>query len=76
MTESQNCGRGRPRACFAWGMVAMIALPLAWALADTPSSYSPVVIKEEFKATKARMEAAKPDIMLLGVGPMQMLTPK
>ncbi len=41
----------------------VIALTFTQAWADQPSSYSPVVIKEGFDATVARMAAAKPAIM-------------
>ncbi len=41
----------------------VLLLPWAGSRADVPSSYSPVVIKEAFDATKARMEAAKAEIM-------------
>jgi len=41
----------------------VLLLPWADSRADVPSSYSPVVIKEAFDATKARMEAAKAEIM-------------
>jgi len=41
----------------------VLLLPWAGSRADVSSSYSPVVIKEAFDATKARMEAAKAEIM-------------
>ncbi|MBU0509664.1 cytochrome B6 [bacterium] len=44
-------------------VMASIGLPLIKALAEEPSSYSPVVIKEAFETTMARMKAAKPDVM-------------
>lgn len=43
--------------------VLVLLFPWARSQADAPSSYSPVVIKEAFDTTKARMEAAKPDIL-------------
>jgi len=49
-------------AAIAICVVGVVALsPLAWA--DPPSSYSPVVIKEDFKVTMERMAAAKSAIM-------------
>ncbi len=55
------CGRG-VMAAIAICVVGVVALsPLAWA--DPPSSYSPVVIKEDFKVTMERMAAAKSAIM-------------
>ncbi|MGB9625927.1 MAG: cytochrome B6 [Phycisphaerae bacterium] len=41
----------------------LLLLPRAGSGADGPSSYSPVVIREAFDATKARMEAARAEIM-------------
>ena len=41
----------------------IIGVPLHHALAENPSSYSPVVIKEDFDSTMARMKAAKPQVM-------------
>ncbi|UCE60263.1 MAG: hypothetical protein JSU63_00650 [Phycisphaerales bacterium] len=44
-------------------VLAAIILLSATALAENPSSYAPVVVKESFDATMARMMAAKPAIM-------------
>ncbi len=44
-------------------LVGVFALPLNQVLAENPSSYAPVVIKEGFDTTVARMKAAKPAIM-------------
>ncbi|MBU0718312.1 MAG: cytochrome B6 [Planctomycetes bacterium] len=44
-------------------MLVSITGFLASALAETPSSYAPVVAKEDFAATMARMTAAKPAVM-------------
>jgi len=44
-------------------MIAAIGLLCTEAQAGNPSSYSPVVIKEAFEATMARMQAAKPEVM-------------
>ena len=43
--------------------VAVIGLPVAFVAAEDPSSYSPVVVKENFDDTMARMVAAKPAVM-------------
>ncbi len=43
--------------------VAVIGLPVAFVAAEDPSSYSPVVIKENFDDTMARMVTAKPAVM-------------
>lgn len=43
--------------------VTLIGLGVAYAQAPKPSSYSPVVITEDFAATMAKMKAAKPDVM-------------
>jgi len=45
--------------------VAIITAALSYAEAPTPkqSSYSPVVITEDFDSTMARMKAAKPEVM-------------
>jgi len=46
------------------GLVALVvALPAAQLWAGGPSSYSPVVITEDFDQTVARMKAAKPEVM-------------
>ena len=42
---------------------AMVGLPIREAMAQSPSSYAPVVIQEDFETTMARMEAAKPAAM-------------
>ena len=42
---------------------SLIALGAAYAGEATKSSYSPVVIKEPFEKTMARMKAAKPEVM-------------
>ncbi len=44
-------------------LIAAVGLAFTRALAEKPSSYSPVVIKEDFEATMARMKAAKPEVM-------------
>ena len=44
-------------------VLAGVGLPAMQALAENPSSYAPVVVKEDFAATMARMEAAKPAVM-------------
>jgi len=44
-------------------MAAMAALPWANAQAAPPTSYSPVVIQEDFQTIKDRMSAAKPEVM-------------
>ncbi len=55
---------GRPTALIVIVLSGLVfLLPWAPSQADVPSSYSPVVIKEAFDKTKARMEAAKPEIM-------------
>jgi cytochrome c peroxidase len=41
----------------------VIGLPVAFVAAEDPSSYSPVVIKENFDDTMARMVTAKPAVM-------------
>lgn len=54
------------RPITALGIVALgvlVALPWMRAWAGPPSSYSPVVMTEDFSATMARMKAAKPEIM-------------
>ena len=43
--------------------VAVIGLPVAFVAAEDPSSYSPVVVKENFDDTMARMVTAKPAVM-------------
>ena len=54
----------------AWVATAIVAIPMvvvglpfAKALGGNPSSYSPVVIQEDFETTMARMKAAKPEVM-------------
>ena len=42
---------------------AFLSAPCAGADETRPSSYSPVVIREDFEQTVARMEAAKPQII-------------
>ena len=44
-------------------MIAAIGLAFTKARAGNPSSYSPVVVKEDFEATMTRMKAAKPEVM-------------
>jgi cytochrome c peroxidase len=44
-------------------LIAGVGLPLAGVRAEKPSSYAPVVMKEDFAATMARMKAAKPEVM-------------
>src|SRR5687768_5544523 len=41
----------------------LLGLGLAYAQAQKPSSYMPVVITEDFAATMAKMKAAKPEVM-------------
>lgn len=61
--------RTRLRPPNPWTMVlaaaagAALIVPLASTWAQNASSYSPVVIKEDFKVTMQRMSAAKPGIM-------------
>lgn len=57
--------KGRSPTVWIVIVLSGVALLVPWARsqADVSSSYSPVVIKEAFDATKARMEAAKPEIM-------------
>ncbi len=55
---------GRWALLAAGGLVALVvALPAARLWAEGPSSYSPVVITEDFEQTMARMKAAKPEVM-------------
>lgn len=56
-------GRRRVGSCSLTLMVLLLLLSRATSWAETPSSYSPVVIKEAFETTKTRMEAAKPEVM-------------
>lgn len=44
-------------------MGAALALPAGLGFADQPTSYSPVALTESFDEVKARMEAAKPEVM-------------
>lgn len=44
-------------------LTGAVGLPVSQVLAGDPSSYAPVVIKEDFDATMARMEAEKPQVM-------------
>ncbi len=44
-------------------LLAGVGLPVMQALAENPSSYAPVVVKEDFATTMARMKAAKPAVM-------------
>lgn len=53
-----------------WSVAAAVALGIGvvgvlftTALAENPSSYAPVVVKEDFAATMARMAAAKQEVM-------------
>ena len=43
--------------------MAGVGLCVTTARAQNPSSYSPVVIQEDFETTMARMKAAKPAVM-------------
>ena len=43
--------------------LAMTEVPVKKAVAQTPSSYAPVVVGEDFEATMARMKAAKARVM-------------
>lgn len=42
--------------------ILLLAVPMV-AIAQQPTSYSPVALTEPFEAVKARMEAAKPEVM-------------
>lgn len=44
-------------------IIAILLTTVTWLRAETPTSYSPVVITEDFKDIMARMSAAKPAIM-------------
>lgn len=46
--------------CSLIGLISFIAMPL---YADQPSSYAPVVIKEDFSTIMKRMQEEKPEIM-------------
>lgn len=54
MSKTQHC-------IFATGVLLLVIPVLA--VAQQPTSYSPVALTEPFAAVKARMEAAKPEIM-------------
>lgn len=60
-TCTKRIGLGGVAAVIIIAVGFVVMAPLAWG--DPPSSYSPVVIKEDFKVTMQRMSAAKPDIM-------------
>ena len=57
--------RGITPAILVVGVVsfAFLSAPCAGADETRPSSYSPVVIQEDFEKTVARMEAAKPQVI-------------
>jgi cytochrome c peroxidase len=46
-----------------WALIVIVALSCARAANSVPSSYSPVVITEDFDSIMARMKAAKPEVM-------------
>jgi len=51
-------------ACIAFGIISVLSFGYAMAAMDKPpSSYSPVVAKESFEQTMARMSSAKDDVM-------------
>ena len=61
-----NPKAAKVRPWFSVAMAAMLIVPTAAYSQDAndkPSSYAPVVIKESFAKTMARMKAAKPEIM-------------
>lgn len=60
-TSFKRCVRGVMAAIVICVAGSALLPPLVWA--DTPSSYAPVVIQEDFKAAMERMAAAKPAIM-------------
>ena len=62
-TGRQDHWGARTAAVVGASALAAISFPSASALAGNPSSYAPVVVKESFDATMARMKAAKPAVM-------------
>jgi len=46
-----------------WALIVIVALSCAKVANSVPSSYSPVVITEDFGSIMARMKAAKPEVM-------------
>ncbi|MGB2987866.1 MAG: cytochrome B6 [Phycisphaerae bacterium] len=62
-TRRQDHWGARTAAVVGASALAAISFLSASALAGNPSSYAPVVVEEDFDATMARMEAAKPDVM-------------
>ena len=58
-----QAGHDRWRRAGMIAAVAVIGLPVAFVAAEDPSSYSPVVVKENFDDTMARMVTAKPAVM-------------
>ncbi|MCB9850454.1 MAG: cytochrome B6 [Phycisphaerales bacterium] len=53
-----NTRHGLPMLAVA----ALIAIPITIARAETPTSYAPIAITEDFETTMHRMEAAKPEV--------------
>src|SRR5574337_1877360 len=45
------------------GSLALLGMAMMTLAQDQPSSYAPVVIKEDFKTTLNRMKAKKPEVM-------------
>lgn len=66
---SLGCMRGISQKLGTWltgTLAAVLVVPIAafaQDMSDKPSSYAPVVIKESFPKTMARMKSAKPEIM-------------
>ena len=59
-----RCKRGLWLAAAVVGLgMVTIGPPVEKAIAQSPSSYAPVVIQEDFETTMARMEAAKSAVM-------------
>jgi len=58
----QNCRAWRVLAVAGLGM-AVVGMFVFKVMAQNPSSYAPVVVKESFDATMAHMKAAKPAVM-------------
>ncbi|MHC4067809.1 MAG: cytochrome B6, partial [Planctomycetota bacterium] len=61
---AQRQHTGHWAAAVVFGLtITLIVTPITAVRAGEPSSYAPVVITDDFDATMARMEAAKPEIL-------------
>jgi len=63
MRPGSFVGPPRAKAIAIVVLAAVVGVPLGQLHAQNPSSYAPVVVKEEFDATMARMSAEKPAVM-------------